>query len=92
MASDDGGVPLGLQDPNNIPSELLRKARNRLQNYNYQQQFGPYRVPSAYYDVYHIHRYTELNVMDVIIKHFEGCEKITLDSESVNQPSKLALI
>ncbi|CAF1463197.1 unnamed protein product [Adineta steineri] len=30
--------------------------------------------------------------MDVIIKHFEDCEKITLDSESVDRPSNLALI
>ncbi|CAF1418914.1 unnamed protein product [Adineta steineri] len=75
MASGDGGILLGLQDPDNTPPGLSEKARNWLQNYNYQQQFAPFRVPSAYYDVYHIHRYIELNVMDVIIKHFENCHK-----------------
>ncbi|CAF3863421.1 unnamed protein product [Adineta steineri] len=41
MASGDGGILLGLQDPDNTPPGLSEKARNWLQNYNYQQQFAP---------------------------------------------------
>ncbi|CAF4108367.1 unnamed protein product [Rotaria sp. Silwood2] len=93
-------IPSHLRNPDEPPPSLSAKAATRwkrnakkaLQNYDYQQQFILFYVPSLCYKIYHIHRFTDLNVMDNIIIHFQTCSSFSVDTESFQHTSNIALI
>jgi hypothetical protein len=92
--------PFCLRDPNKPPAGLsgkskrnwIRNAKRELQNYNYKCQYPPFYIPSVCYVVYHIHRHTQLDIMDIIFTHFQACDLFTINTESVGRPQNLALI
>ena len=89
-----------VRDPEDVPARLtgkpernwVRNATKESQNYNYKCQFPPFHVPSTYYNIYHIHRFTKLDTMDMILTHFETCDSFTIDTDWLRCPSNLALI
>ena len=93
-------IPAYLRDPENPPSNLTGKSRRNyisntrkaLQDYLYQQTFPPFEVPSTLYRIVHIHRYTSIDTMDIVLAHVQSCRSFSVDTESLRHPSNIQLI
>lgn len=89
-----------LRDPSKPPPHLsgrsrsnwIKNARKELQNYQYQQQFPSFYIPTPCYQIYHIHHFTRSDIVEMIIDHFKHCKLYSVDTECDCYTNKIALI
>ena len=61
-------------------------------NYQLQQEFPPFVVPSSVYQVIHVHKHTSMETMRILVDHVQDCTEYTIDTESEKANKQLALI
>ncbi|CAF1378364.1 unnamed protein product [Adineta steineri] len=93
-------LPKYIRDPNAPPKYLtgksrsnwIRNARREQQNYLYGQQFPIFHIPSTYYEIHHIHRFTSPDTLTFLIEHINKCRRFSIDTESDCNTNEIALI
>ena len=96
----DTVTPAYLRNPENPPPHLTGKsrrnyisnARKALRDYHYQQAFPPFHIPSALYRIVHVHCYTSLNTMEMLVAHVQLCRSFSVDTESLSRSANIKLI
>jgi len=72
--------------------DLDRNSRKILLNHDYQRTYPPFVIPSVFYNVYHVHQFTSMETIQLIIEHFEQCYHYSIDTESDKNNHELCLI
>ena len=67
-------------------------AKTSLQNCYHSKNHPPFNIPPTYYNIVHVHRFTNVDTLDVIIQHFRSCQLYSIRTKSVVNSSKLSLI
>lgn len=78
-----------------LNSKSARHRRNiRLeeQNNHYRHNYAPFIIPTSFYNIVHVHRYTTLDTISTLINHFESCYRYSIDTESDRFTYDLSLI
>ena len=70
----------------------LRNARKALENRDRRDQIPPFIIPSSYYEIVHVHRFTSSRTIQMLINHFESCCRYSIDTESDRFTNELSLI
>jgi hypothetical protein len=70
----------------------LRNARKALENRQRHDQIPPFIIPSVYYEIVHVHRFTSSRIIQRLIDHFQSCYRYSVDTESDRFTNELSLI
>ena len=70
----------------------LRNARKELENRQRSDQIPPFIIPSSYYEIIHVHRFTSSRTIQMLIDHCESCSRYSIDTESDRFTNELSLI
>ena len=89
-----------LRDPSAPPSGLtgkplknwVRNAEHALNNHRYQQDYPPFHIPSKYYRVFHLNRFTDSDTIQLIPDHIHDCVSFSVDTENDDHSHEIALI
>ncbi|CAF4144244.1 unnamed protein product [Rotaria sordida] len=96
----DKFVPYHLCDINNPPAHLdgnqklnwIRAAKKAKKNYQYQQQHPALDIPTSFYEIIYVNKYTTTETMQKLINHVRNCNEFTFDTEDEKSTKQLALI
>ncbi|CAF4640267.1 unnamed protein product, partial [Rotaria sp. Silwood2] len=69
-----------------------RNVRLEEQNNNYRHNYLPFIIPSSFYNIVHVHRFTTIDTISTLINHFESCYRYSIDTESDRFTYELSLI
>ena len=75
-----------------VQSRHRRNSRLHEQNNNYRRNYLPFTVPSLFYNIVHVHRFTTIDTISSLIHHFESCYSYSIDTESDRYTYDLSLI
>ncbi|CAF3870894.1 unnamed protein product [Rotaria sp. Silwood1] len=73
-------------------SRHRRNVRLEEQNNNYRHHYLPFTIPSSFYNIVHVHRFTTIDTISTLINHFESCYRYSIDTESDRFTYELSLI
>ncbi|CAF4194585.1 unnamed protein product [Rotaria sordida] len=73
-------------------SRHRRNIRLEEQNKNYRHNYLSFTIPSSYYNIVHVHRFTIIDTISTLINHFESCYRYSIDTESDRFTYDLSLI
>ncbi|CAF3729881.1 unnamed protein product [Rotaria socialis] len=62
------------------------------ENDQYRQDYPSFEIPTSYYNVVHVNKYTSIEEMHMLINHVQECTQFTIDTESEKSNGQLALI
>ncbi|CAF1335111.1 unnamed protein product [Rotaria magnacalcarata] len=62
------------------------------QNNHYRRHYRPFTIPSSFYNIVHVHRFTSIDTISTLISHFESCYRYSIDTESDRFTNELSLI
>jgi hypothetical protein len=79
-----------IRDPNHPPPGLepkqqknwKRKANKDLKQARYEHQYPPFHVPPSEYEIYHVHQYTPVEIINSLIDRTRQTNRFTVDTES----------
>ncbi|CAM4779814.1 unnamed protein product [Rotaria magnacalcarata] len=69
-----------------------RHVRLEEQNNHYRRNYRPFTIPSSFYNIVHVHRFTSIDTISTLINHFESCYRYSIDTESDRLTNELSLI
>ncbi|CAM2727911.1 unnamed protein product [Rotaria socialis] len=69
-----------------------RHVRLEEQNNHYRRNYRPFTIPSSFYNIVHVHRFTSIDTISTLINHFESCYRYSIDTESDRFTNELSLI
>ncbi|CAF1079407.1 unnamed protein product [Rotaria magnacalcarata] len=69
-----------------------RHVRLEEQNNRYQRNYRPFTIPSSFYNIVHVHRFTTIDTISTLINHFESLYRYSIDTESDQFINALSLI
>ncbi|CAF4775035.1 unnamed protein product, partial [Rotaria sp. Silwood2] len=69
-----------------------RNVRLEEQNNNYRRNYRPFTIPSSFYNIVYVHRFTTIDTISTLINHFESCYRYSIDTESDRLTNELSLI
>ena len=69
-----------------------RNARLTQQNDQYRQDYPSFDIPSSFYEIVFVNRYSSIKVIQELIEHFGNCFRFTIDTESDCYTNELSLI
>lgn len=72
--------------------QVDRNVRLTQQNDEYRRDFPSFNIPSSYYDVVFVNRYSSSKIIQEVIDHFKNCFRFTIDTESDYYTNQLSLI
>ncbi|CAF4371916.1 unnamed protein product [Rotaria sp. Silwood2] len=75
-----------------LQSRHRRNVRLEEQNNNYRRNYLPFTIPSSFYNIAHVHRFTTIDTISTLNNHFESCYRYTADTDLDRFTYKLALI
>ncbi|CAF4520277.1 unnamed protein product [Rotaria socialis] len=95
-----GFVPYHLRDINNPPAHLddkqksnwIRTAQKMQKNYQNQQQYPAFYLPTSFYEIIYVNKFTTTETMQKLIDHVRYCLEFTFDTEGERSNNQLALI
>ncbi|CAF1418442.1 unnamed protein product [Rotaria sordida] len=73
-------------------SRHCRNIRLEEQNHDYRRNYLPFTIPSSFYNIVHVHRFTTNDTISTLINHFESCYRYSIDTESDRFTYDLSLI
>ncbi|CAF1338027.1 unnamed protein product [Rotaria sordida] len=73
-------------------SRHRRSIRLEEQNHDYRRNYLPFTISSSFYNIVHVHRFTTIDTISTLIKHFESCYRYSIDIESDRFTYELSLI
>ncbi|CAF3544580.1 unnamed protein product [Rotaria socialis] len=96
----DKFVPYHLRDINNPPAHLndkqksnwIRTAQKAQKNYQNQQQYPAFTLPTSFYEIIYVNKFTTTETMQKLIDHVRHCHEFTFDTEGEKSNKQLALI
>ena len=77
---------------NNNNKKTTRKTIKEEENKRFRQQYPLSEIPTSFYKVVHVTKYTSIDEMHLMINHVQECTQFTIDTESERSNSQLALI
>ena len=75
-----------------VESRRRRDLRLEEQNNHYRHNYLPLIIPTSFYNVVHIHRFTTNDTISTLINHFESCYRYSIDTELDRFTYDLSLI
>ncbi|CAF4561393.1 unnamed protein product [Rotaria sp. Silwood2] len=69
-----------------------RTAIKAKENVELRQKFPPFVVPTAFYKIVHVNKYTSMEELHLLVNHVQQCTQFTIDTESERSDGQLALI
>ena len=64
-----------------VESSHRRDLRLEEQNNHYRHNYFPLVIPTSFYNVVHIHRFTTIDMISTLINYFESCYRYSKDTE-----------
>ena len=77
---------------NNNKKKTTRKTIKEEENKRFRQQYPLSEIPTSFYKVVHVTKYTSIDEMHLMINHVQERTQFTIDTESERSNSQLALI
>ncbi|CAF4662040.1 unnamed protein product [Rotaria sp. Silwood2] len=73
-------------------SRHRRNVRLEEQNNNYRRNYLPFTIPSSFYNIAHVHRFTTIDTISILNNHFEPCYRYSVDTDLDRFTYELSLI
>ncbi|CAF4275970.1 unnamed protein product [Rotaria magnacalcarata] len=61
-------------------------------NNHYQRNYRPFIIPSSFYNIVHVYRFTTIDAISTLINHFESCYRYSIDTDSDRFTNELSLV
>ncbi|CAF1249497.1 unnamed protein product [Rotaria sordida] len=74
---------------NRIGHVLQKKTKK---NYQYQQQYPAFDIPTSLYQIIHVNKHTTTETMQKLINDARNCNEFTFDTEGEKSTKQLTLI
>jgi hypothetical protein len=69
-----------------------RNVRLQEQHNHYRHHYPPFTIPSSYYTIVYVHRFTAIDTIETLLNHFESCYRYSIDTESDRFTYELSLV